>query len=135
MLGLITFSRLELTIALFLFKILRSISKDPKKGIQNSSLGAMSHVWRPLAPPGRRRRLAIWGSDKPTRWRREATLGALVQRSHGSAATTAARSAPERPTPERMASTTSGLVADLRWETFLEALSAWAAVRPQVSTR
>ncbi|BAT13125.1 Os11g0206150, partial [Oryza sativa Japonica Group] len=138
MLGLITFSRSESTSTLFPFKILRSVSKDPKKGIQNSSLEATSHAWMPLAPPARRK-LPIWGSDKPTRSRREAMrramLSALAQSSCGSEATTAARSARERPTPERTASTASGLAGDLRWESFLDALSAWAPVRPQVSTR
>uniref|UniRef100_J3MUM8 Uncharacterized protein n=1 Tax=Oryza brachyantha TaxID=4533 RepID=J3MUM8_ORYBR len=138
MLGLITFSMFEKTIALFLFKILRSVSKDPTKGIQNSSLGDMSPLWRPLAPPDRRMR-TIWGSDKPTRSRRAVMrrpmLCGLMRRIRGSAAMTTARSARERPRPERIATTASGLEGDLRLETFLEASSAWAPVRPHVPTR
>uniref|UniRef100_A0A0A9DGA9 Uncharacterized protein n=1 Tax=Arundo donax TaxID=35708 RepID=A0A0A9DGA9_ARUDO len=97
--------------------IRRHVSKEPAKGIQNSSFGATSPDLMPLAPPARRKR-ATSGSPRPTRSRREARrparLPALAHRSGGSAATTAAMSARERPVPERRASTASGLEADLR---------------------
>uniref|UniRef100_A0A8R7U537 Uncharacterized protein n=1 Tax=Triticum urartu TaxID=4572 RepID=A0A8R7U537_TRIUA len=137
MLGLATFSRSVVRMDLFLFMVWRSLPKEPKKGIQNSSLGVMSHDRRAVAPT--RRKLAISGAERPRRSRRAerrgATLSTLERRSSGSAATTAAMSGRERPTPERRASTASGLEADLRWQSFLDALSAWARVRPQVTMR
>uniref|UniRef100_R7WDK8 Uncharacterized protein n=1 Tax=Aegilops tauschii TaxID=37682 RepID=R7WDK8_AEGTA len=62
-------------------------------------------------------------------------LSTPVQRSCGSLATAAAMSAVERPRPARKARTTSGLEGDLRWESFVEAFSACARVRPHMSTR
>uniref|UniRef100_A0A0A8ZK07 Uncharacterized protein n=1 Tax=Arundo donax TaxID=35708 RepID=A0A0A8ZK07_ARUDO len=44
-------------------------------------------------------------------------------------------SSPERPRPERKASTASGLEGHLRWERTLEALRACAGVRWQEATR
>uniref|UniRef100_A0A8R7Q4R0 Uncharacterized protein n=1 Tax=Triticum urartu TaxID=4572 RepID=A0A8R7Q4R0_TRIUA len=84
-------------------------------------------------------RRAISGRERP-RPVSPATTGPRVlstpaQRKSGSLATTAATSALERPRPERNARTALGLAGDLRWESLVEALSAWARVRPQVSTR
>jgi hypothetical protein len=62
-------------------------------------------------------------------------LSTPVQRNLGCLATRAAMSALEMPRPARYARTVSGLVGDLRWESFVAALRACARVRPQVSTR
>src|SRR4051794_21526678 len=51
-----------------------------------------------------------------------------AQRNSGSLATTAATSELEKLRPARNARTATGLVADLRWESLAEALSAWALV-------
>ncbi|CAM0947979.1 unnamed protein product [Alopecurus aequalis] len=82
---------------------------------------------------------AISGFERP-RPASPTTTGARVlstpaQSNCGSLTTAAATSALERPRPARKARTASGLQGDLRWESFAEALTAWARVRPQVSTR
>nr|CAB3470072.1 unnamed protein product [Digitaria exilis] len=77
-------------------------------------------------------RRAIWERERPSSSRFFSTL---AQRILGSAATTAAMSARERPRAERKATTASGWEGDLRWETAFDALRACARVRPHLATR
>ena len=96
----------------------------------------------------------IWGVDRPTRSRRARRRGASffteVRRSSGSAETTAAMSARERPALESRARMASGLEAELRrkldtfpflyfmdnwWTAFLDTSRAWVGARPQAATR
>ncbi|BAT13414.1 Os11g0246133 [Oryza sativa Japonica Group] len=133
-LGLTTLSTSVARIALHLLRILRSMSKEPRKGTQNASFGETSDEARCAAPPDMRK-LRIWGADRLARPRREAMRRAMVpglaRSSRGSAATTAARSAREREREsrpaaeeERRASTASGLEEELRRESFGDALRA-----------
>uniref|UniRef100_A0A0A9CYJ9 Uncharacterized protein n=1 Tax=Arundo donax TaxID=35708 RepID=A0A0A9CYJ9_ARUDO len=84
-------------------------------------------------------RRPIWGRDRPRSLSSE-TRGArvfstLAHRNSGSLATMVAMLERGRPRPERKARTASELEGDLRWERVLDALRAWARVRPQLATR
>ncbi|CAD6207238.1 unnamed protein product [Miscanthus lutarioriparius] len=100
----------------FLFATTRTQSNEPKKGMKNSSLGMTSQSRRARELTTRKR--AIWGVDRPTRSRRATRRGAMffteARRSSGSAETTAAMSARQRPAPESRARIASGLEAELR---------------------
>jgi hypothetical protein len=62
-------------------------------------------------------------------------LSTLQQRSRGSWAISAVRSALDTPIPARKARTASGFAGDLRWDKSLEALRTFAGIWPQLVVR
>jgi hypothetical protein len=136
--GMATFSMLTLRIPAFNIRAQWSVLNEPSKTeSQKPRLPQKDLVRTEFKASGMR--CTICGRDR-TRSMRSATRGARVfstleQRNSGSQATRATMSERGMSRPERKARTMSNLDGDLRCERLMEALRAWARVRPHLAMR